>query len=155
VSEAQDQPEVRSVADDGVDTGRAGVDAVVVTAMADEAEPFLQGADSVGQPVRHGRSVQRRLVIGEHVVLLVESGIGLVNAAGAATAALLRTRTRLLVSAGSAGGLGTDVRVGDVVVGTRYVYTSADARAFGYALGQVPGMPAAYEAHPELVRGAV
>ena len=53
---------------------------------------------------------------------------------------------RVLVSAGSAGGLGVGVRVGDVVVGSSYVLADADARAFGYVLGQVPGMPASYPA---------
>src|SRR5690606_15487187 len=37
-------------------------------------------------------------------------------------------------------------RVGDVVVGTDIVNVEADARAFGYVLGQVPGMPASYQA---------
>ncbi|HUX71121.1 MAG TPA: 5'-methylthioadenosine/S-adenosylhomocysteine nucleosidase, partial [Cellulomonadaceae bacterium] len=56
---------------------------------------------------------------------------------------------------GSAGGLGADVRVGDVVVGSEYVYSGADARAFGYALGQVPGMPAVYHGDQALLEAAV
>ena len=43
------------------------------------------------------------------------------------------------------------MRVGDVVVGTSYAYARADARAFGYVMGQVPGMPAAFPAADELV----
>jgi len=44
--------------------------------------------------------------------------------------------------------------VGDVVVGTEYVYSGADARAFGYALGQVPGMPAVYHGDRSLLDAA-
>ena len=35
-------------------------------------------------------------------------------------------------------------QVGDVIIGSRYVNMNADATAFGYVLGQVPGMPEAY-----------
>src|SRR5690606_23018392 len=53
-----------------------------------------------------------------------------------------------------AGGMGLDVRVGDVVVGATSVYGAADARVFGYALGQVPGMPARFDADPALLTAA-
>lgn len=144
-----------------------------MVAMPDEAEPFLARADDVGPETTLGHAVLRRVEFAGTPVLLVRSGIGLVNAASAATAALLTSAPRgrrvpaepgdelgdepgqaqvpVLVSAGSAGGLGADVRVGDVVVGTRYTYTDADARAFGYERGQVPGMPEAYDGDPALV----
>ncbi len=131
------------------------VDAVVVTAMAEEAEPFLQRAQFVGAETRVGHARHRVLTLGGHGVLLVTCGIGLVNAATAAAVAITGTSPRALISAGSAGGLGTDVRVGDVVVGTSYVYSGADARAFGYVLGQVPGMPETFGASPELVEAAL
>jgi len=76
----------------------------------------------------------------------VQCGIGLVNSATAAAVAVQGTHPRAVISAGSAGGVGLDVRVGDVVVGSEYLYSGADARAFGYELGQVPGMPEVYEA---------
>src|SRR5699024_2453047 len=100
-----------------------------------------------------GRAVHRGIVLGGATVVLVVSGIGMVNAADAATAALHRYGQEgvILVSAGSAGGLASDARVGDVVVGGSVVNLDADARAFGYELGQVPGMPASYAADPALV----
>lgn len=127
------------------------VDAAVVVAMDDEAAPFLDRATRVGDPVQVGGAVERLLEVDGRRVLLVRSGIGLVNAATAVAVVVATARTRVVVSAGSAGGLGSDVRVGDVVVGERYVYSGADARAFGYTLGQVPGMPAAYTADGALV----
>jgi adenosylhomocysteine nucleosidase len=127
------------------------VDAVVLVAMDDEAAPFLDRATHVGDPVRVGGAVERLLELDGRPVLLVRSGIGLVNAAAAAAVVLATARPRVVVSAGSAGGLGREVRVGDVVVGEQYVYSAADARAFGYALGQVPGMPVRYAADGVLV----
>ncbi|RKQ33349.1 5'-methylthioadenosine/S-adenosylhomocysteine nucleosidase [Kocuria tytonis] len=127
----------------------------VVVAMPAEAQPFLELASEVGtvpQPV--GGAQLSALVLDGSPVLLVRTGIGLVNAASAVTAALERFEPSAVVSAGSCGGLRSDVNVGDLVVGTEFRYTDADATAFGYAPGQVPGMPEAYRASTELVAAA-
>ncbi|ADG74199.1 MTA/SAH nucleosidase [Cellulomonas flavigena DSM 20109] len=129
----------------------AQVDAVVVTAMGVEATPFLERAAHVGDEVEALGARRRVLDLGGPRVMLVTCGIGLVNAASAATLALHGSRPRVVLSAGSAGGMGLDVRVGDVVVGASTVYGAADARVFGYALGQVPGMPARFDADPDLL----
>lgn len=119
---------------------------IVLVAMNQEAAPFLLAASTASAPCTVGTALQWELELDSRPVLLVRTGIGLVNAAGGLTAAILREggNRPLVVSAGTAGGLGADVRVGEVVIGTEYVQTDADARAFGYALGQVPGMPARY-----------
>lgn len=125
--------------------------AVVLVAMDDEAAPFLDLASEVGEPERVGRAVFRHITLAGQPVVLVRSGIGFVNATAAGTSAILRHGVDVpLISAGSAGGLGKDVAVGDVVLGSRLVNADADARAFGYVLGQVPGMPEAYDAAPGL-----
>ena len=127
------------------------VEVVVIAAMEEELVPFLQRATRLGEPVQVGNSVHWTGFINGRRVLFVQGGIGLVNAAGAAMSALLLANRDdkgalppLVISAGSAGGLGASVRVGDVVVGTDNINADADARAFGYQLGQVPGMPASY-----------
>ncbi|WP_243738395.1 5'-methylthioadenosine/S-adenosylhomocysteine nucleosidase [Cellulomonas shaoxiangyii] len=130
------------------------VDAVVVTAMGVEATPFLDRATSVGDETEVAGARRRLLHVGDSRVLLVTCGIGLVNSATAAALVLAEHTPRLVVSAGSAGGMGLQVRVGDVVVGASTVYAAADARVFGYALGQVPGMPARYDADPALLAAA-
>jgi adenosylhomocysteine nucleosidase len=124
--------------------------AVILVAMPDEEEPFLERASTVGDPTTVGLAVQRRIVLDGLDVMLVRTGIGLVNAAGATTSAVLATQPEpgttgsLLISAGTAGGVSDTIRVGDVVVGGEYINIDADARAFGYVLGQVPRMPATY-----------
>ena len=130
------------------------VDAVIVTAMPDEAAPFIARADFVGNPSQVGHAVHRVLSIEGRGVLLVQCGVGLVNSATAAAVAISGTSPRAVISAGSAGGLGADVRVGDIVVGSSYIYSGADARVFGYELGQVPGMPAVYAADPAMLEAA-
>ena len=138
------------------------IEIIVIAAMEEEVAPFLERASLVGDPERVGNATRRTALINGVGVLLVQGGIGLVNAAGAATSALLaannepgRTLVPLVISAGSAGGLGAGVRVGDVVIGTDHINIDADARAFGYVLGQVPGMPASYPVPQSLVQASV
>lgn len=131
------------------------VDAVIVTAMADESAPFVDRADFVGEISQVGHALHRLLSFEGRGVLLVQCGIGLVNSATAAAVAISATSTRVVISAGSAGGVGEDVGVGDVVVGSTYIYSGADARAFGYSLGQVPGMPESYASDQDLLEAAV
>lgn len=130
------------------------VDAVVVTAMDAEHVPFAQRADALSPEETLGHAQARLATFGARKLLLVTSGIGAVNAAVATTLALQIVRTPVVIAAGSAGGLGRDVRVGDVVVGSTYSYGAADATAFGYALGQVPGMPEVYLGAEAFVAGA-
>ena len=112
--------------DAGPGGGRAGA-----TTSGPHAEP---DDESGGQP-----SGPRELV-------LVRSGIGLVAAASALATALTRLAPAVVLSAGTTGGLGRAVEVGDVCVSTTLAYTDADATAFGYAYGQTPGQPAVFEA---------
>lgn len=113
--------------DAGPGGGRAGA-----TTSGPHAEPD-DGSDG-GRP-----SGPRELV-------LVRSGIGLVAATSALATALTRLAPAVVLSAGTAGGLGRAVEMGDVCVSTTLAYTDADATAFGYAHGQTPGQPAVFEA---------
>ena len=129
-------------------------DLVLVVAMQDEAAPFLARADRVGPSQDVGHARRTTLVLGGRDVLLVRGRIGHVAAATAAAVALHELGPVPLLSAGSAGGLAEQVRVGDVVLGDRYLFAGADARAFGYALGQVPGMPEVYTGDAGLLAAA-
>ncbi|KQS17374.1 5'-methylthioadenosine/S-adenosylhomocysteine nucleosidase [Frigoribacterium sp. Leaf186] len=133
---------------------------IVVVAMADEAEPFVSRASRVDEPVAVGGSLQRVLEIDGVELLLVQSGIGFVNAAGAATSAIVRSGSLegvvpTVISAGTAAGMGAGIEIGDVVAGSEYLNLDADARVFGYRLGQVPGMPASFHADHGLMEAAV
>jgi len=130
------------------------VDAVVIAAMEEEIAPFEQRADHIATQRHVGASRSVIARIGGRSVLLIRSGIGGVNAATAAVLAIHAVRTPVVISAGSAGGLGEGVRVGDVVVGDEYAFAGADASAFGYVPGQIPGMPPSYPAAPALVERA-
>lgn len=125
--------------------GRCVGSPAVVVAMDEEAAPFLARAtERAAQPLTVGPALVYAVILEGDPVLIVRTGIGLVNAAAAMTAVIERFEPSAVISAGSAGGLRSDVNVGDLVIGTDYRYADADATAFGYLPGQVPGMPESY-----------
>ncbi|AEH47092.1 5'-methylthioadenosine/S-adenosylhomocysteine nucleosidase [Parageobacillus thermoglucosidasius] len=84
-------------------------------------------------------------------VILLKSGIGKVNAAMATAVLLERFRPDYVINTGSAGGFLSTLNVGDVVISTEVVHHDVDVTAFGYEYGQVPGMPARYQADKTLI----
>ena len=138
---------------------RPQVRAVIQCAMPEEAAPFLGalGPDVattvVGAEGRHQQSLTLGR-LGEAPVLVVTSGIGLANSAAATARALALADAEIIIAAGTTGGLGADVEVGDVIAGTSVTYSNADATAFGYARGQVPQMPVDYRSSEPAARRA-
>ncbi|GMB07539.1 adenosylhomocysteine nucleosidase [Thermolongibacillus altinsuensis] len=84
-------------------------------------------------------------------VILLKSGIGKVNAAMSTTILLERFKPDVVINTGSAGGFLSSLNVGDIVISTEVVHHDVDVTAFGYAYGQVPGMPARYAADEKLI----
>ncbi|MGX6978425.1 5'-methylthioadenosine/adenosylhomocysteine nucleosidase [Vagococcus elongatus] len=89
--------------------------------------------------------------IGEHEVIVVQSGIGKVMAGMVATLLVSHYHVDVLLNTGSAGGIGEGLSIGDVIVSDRLAYNDVDVTAFGYAKGQMAGMPLYYEADKEVV----
>ena len=87
-------------------------------------------------------------------ILLAQSGIGKVNAAITTTILLEKYQAACVINTGSAGGLQGGMKQGDVVVGIQTAHHDADATAFDYVIGQLPQMPARYEADAALVEPA-
>ncbi|WP_090854164.1 5'-methylthioadenosine/S-adenosylhomocysteine nucleosidase [Paraliobacillus sp. PM-2] len=84
-------------------------------------------------------------------VVLLQSGIGKVNAAMATTILHERYQPTHVINTGSAGGFGQDLQVGDLVIGKEVTHHDVDVTAFDYVYGQVPGLPAVYLADDKLI----
>ncbi|MBM6753560.1 MULTISPECIES: 5'-methylthioadenosine/adenosylhomocysteine nucleosidase [Lactobacillaceae] len=85
--------------------------------------------------------------LSDQTVVLVESGIGKVEAALTAEHLIVDFGAAVVINSGSAGGIGDGLHVGDVVISTETAYHDVDVTAFDYAYGQLPaGQPARYKA---------
>lgn len=60
-------------------------------------------------------------------MILVESGIGKVNAAVAATLVIERCKPDVIINTGTSGAFAAGLNVSDVIVATQYVYGDVDA----------------------------
>ncbi|BAN74304.1 MULTISPECIES: 5'-methylthioadenosine/adenosylhomocysteine nucleosidase [Lacticaseibacillus] len=84
--------------------------------------------------------------IGDVDVILVQSGIGKVQAAMTAALLLATYKPDVVINTGSAGGIGHGLAIGDVVISSGVSYHDVDATAFGYLPGQLPQQPQIFEA---------
>lgn len=87
-------------------------------------------------------------------VVILQSGIGKVNAAVGTTLLLDVYQPEAIINTGSAGGFGEGLEIGDVVISSEVRHHDVDAVVFGYEHGQVPNMPAAYLPDERLVKVA-
>lgn len=129
----------------------------IIGAMAQEVGILAGQLDNAQRHEHAGFTFYRGQRHGLNVTLL-QSGIGKVNAAVGTAVLLERFHPQAIINTGSAGGFATDMNIGDVVISSDVRHHDVDVTAFGYEMGQVPGMPAAFEADSGLknvAKGAI
>lgn len=124
---------------------------LVTVAMEQEAKPFLDLADVKKEFTINDTATAWELEYLNKKFILSQSNVGKVNASTTVTSIIDSYEINYVFSAGTAGGMGENIRVGDIVCGTKYTYNGADARMFGYVLGQIPNMPPEYYADKNLL----
>jgi adenosylhomocysteine nucleosidase len=87
-------------------------------------------------------------------VVLLRCGIGKVNAAVGCALLIEKYRPDLVINTGSAGGIDPSLNFGDAIISDGLVHHDADVTSFGYAPGQLPGMPAVFPVPEDLIRRA-
>ncbi|WP_042223382.1 5'-methylthioadenosine/S-adenosylhomocysteine nucleosidase [Oceanobacillus manasiensis] len=122
----------------------------IIGAMDEEVALLLQNVMNQQEETIAGCKFVKGQLNGKEVVIL-QSGIGKVNAAMATTIMHERYAPTHIINTGSAGGFAEKLEVGDVVISTQVVHHDVDVTAFNYAYGQVPSMPAMYDADTDLV----
>lgn len=83
-------------------------------------------------------------------IVVALSGVGKVHAAMAATLLIEHFQCERIIHTGIAGGL-CGVHSENIVIGTKLCYVDVDVTPFGYAKGQIPGMPPIYRADMESI----
>ncbi|MGF3114508.1 5'-methylthioadenosine/adenosylhomocysteine nucleosidase [Facklamia sp. P12937] len=78
-------------------------------------------------------------------VVLVQSGIGKVNASLSTVLMVDHFEVDLIINTGSAGGLSPDLSVGDLVIADGLIHHDVNLLVFGYDQGQMAGMPTIYQ----------
>jgi len=122
----------------------------IIGAMTEEVEAFKTAMTDVKTQQIAGIDFYLGHINNVKVVL-VQSGIGKVNAALTTSLVCYEFAPRAIINTGSAGGFNGEQEVGDIIVSVDVVHHDVDVTAFGYALGQIPGMPSSFAAAQTLV----
>ena len=122
----------------------------IIGAMEEEVAHLLE---QMPNHTKHevANSVFYEGMIEEKEVVLLQSGIGKVNAAMATTILMERFQPTVVINTGSAGGFSQTLQVGDIVISSDVVHHDVDVTGFDYELGQVPRMPVTFKSAPSLV----
>ncbi|MCE7517280.1 5'-methylthioadenosine/S-adenosylhomocysteine nucleosidase [Halomonas titanicae] len=121
----------------------------IIGAMAQEVSTLVSQLDNPQRYEHAGFVFHTGTRYGLEVIVL-QSGIGKVNAAVGTAILLERHQPDAIINTGSAGGFAADLAIGDVIISDDVRHHDVDAVVFGYEIGQVPGMPAAYLADKSL-----
>lgn len=122
----------------------------IIGAMPQEVARLVDQLESASELEVAGAYFHSGKLHGIDVVVL-QSGIGKVNVTVSTTILVERFAPRCIINTGSAGGFGDHMQIGDVVISNEVRHHDVDVTAFGYEMGQVPGMPAAYIPNADLI----
>ena len=111
----------------------------IIGAMQVEVELLLKAMDNKTEKTIAGSVFYEGTLEGLNVVV-VQCGVGKVNAAICAQILCDCYHVTHLVNTGIAGSLCADLDIGDLVVSTDAMYHDFDCVNFGYPYGKVPGM---------------
>lgn len=83
--------------------------------------------------------------------VVVQSGIGKVNAALCAQLLIVKFDVTHIINTGIAGAMAKELKPLDIVISTDCVYHDADASSFGDPICTIPGMPTFFNADENLI----
>jgi len=111
----------------------------IIGAMTEEIETLVEKLENKKES-RHTGSIFYEGKLEGLDVVIVQCGVGKVNAAMCAQTLCDLYEVTHLVNTGIAGSLCADLDIGDLVVSEDAMYHDMDAVHFGYPFGKVPGM---------------
>ncbi|HFI0035700.1 TPA: 5'-methylthioadenosine/adenosylhomocysteine nucleosidase [Streptococcus suis] len=122
----------------------------IIAAMPQELKILVEHLQDKVEVTVFGRTYYQGRM-GQHEVVLVQSGIGKVMSAMSVAILADRFAVDAIVNTGSAGAVADGIAIGDVVVATHLAYHDVDVTAFGYAYGQMAGQELYYPADQVLL----
>ena len=127
----------------------------IIGAMDVEVEEIINNmAEKKTEDVGHLHFVEG--LIDKTPVVIVQSGVGKVNAGICAQTLILKYNVTCVINTGIAGGIAQELSVMDTVVSTDAMYHDFDATEFGYKRNEVPGMDTiSFPADEKLIELAV
>lgn len=118
----------------------------IIAAMHEECKFLRQQLNSPQAALQ----LNMKIDVGQwhgHDVILIESGIGKVNATLATQHVIDHFDVDLIINTGSAGGIAQGAAIGDFVIADRVCHHDIDISPIGFAYGELPQLPVYYKTH--------
>ncbi|MBR6295471.1 MAG: 5'-methylthioadenosine/adenosylhomocysteine nucleosidase [Treponema sp.] len=126
----------------------------IIGAMAVEVEQLKKSLKDARESVSGGLTFTEGLLGGTEAVI-VQSGVGKVNAALCAQRLILQYSVGCIINTGIAGAMASGLQPLDFVASTDALYHDMDATAFGYKATEIPQMGCSdFKADPKLISAA-
>lgn len=126
----------------------------IIGAMEAEVKSLREKMEGVEVKNIGGADFYSGKLFGKDVVI-VQCGIGKVNAALRTQLLISNFGITHLINTGIAGSMASGLGIFDFVVSEKTVYHDFDTTAFGYKIGQVPGLDPEFTADAEMIKKAV
>lgn len=111
----------------------------IIAAMASEVRDLKESMEDTFKIHHGGLTFIKGRLEGKEIVL-VQSGVGKVNAAICTQILIDLFKAETLINLGVAGAVDPALALGDIVISTDSVQYDMDARAFGHPLGEIPNL---------------
>ncbi len=125
----------------------------IIAAMQEEMEEIKKIMDNLEEKTIQGLTIQEGEINGSKAIL-VQSGVGKVNAARTTQILVDHYSLKSVINVGSAGGLREDLNIGDIVIGDNLVQHDFDITAFGHPKGHITELGINFKSNQELVKKA-
>lgn len=110
----------------------------IIAAMEEEVEFLRSSIENLSLQKEGNIEIYSGTIAGKEVCLM-RSGIGKVNATMSATLMIKDFNPDCILNTGAAGGLLSEMEVGDIVISKRIFHHDFDLSAIGFKRGEVPG----------------
>lgn len=125
----------------------------IIAAMQEEMEEIKKIMDNREEKTIQGLVIQEGEINGLKSIL-VQSGVGKVNAARTTQILVDHYSLKSVINVGSAGGVQEDLKVGDIVIGDNLIQHDFDITAFGHPKGYIAELGINFKSDQELVKKA-
>lgn len=122
----------------------------IIAAMKEEMQEIKNIMTEI-EEIKIKELVFFRGKINNSKIILVEAGIGKVNAARVTQMLIDKFDIQVIINVGSAGGANDELRIGDIVIGKRLVQHDFDITAFGHPKGYINNIGQYVESDAKLI----
>lgn len=122
----------------------------IIAAMKEEMQEIKKIMQEI-EEIKIKELIFFRGKINNNNVILVEAGIGKVNAARVTQLMIDKFEIEKIINVGSAGSANNELKIGDIVIGKRLVQHDFDITAFGHPKGFITNIGQYVESDSELI----